>query len=768
MDIGACINRIEKYLKKENVQPYIVDVQTPEQMSSICTRFKVGDNIFISAGEFCNKDEFLRVDDLLHAMSNENGVVFVTGLSSYLKLQGEHKLKETIKNILSMSIQGHVVVLTYQCKKFLEFNDPRLKNRNCILEGEGKKTSLVFTTKDIASLIGKNVVDGIHNLATEIESIDCDKLYIVTSKNSNTFPLSLLPITELNKAYTALCMIDSLSSSVAESFGTEEQWKYALDKIDEYKSWHNLIDAEFSNHSALEFVVSSYSSFDEDKKWLYFIALKMFGTPNNWALSIAVNNATTYKTFVKQVFRALLTISHKDKNYWQCYKQRKELVKQISPSLEDVTEYCKLVVGKEKDAICYLTDNTQKERKLIFELLDKYGLEYSKEELLRILSSVYPDLRQYLSDYHFNIPLLDNYFSQYKYQKVINKVFPEFVELVDEQAEKREYNLLLQPRTSVVHNLDKNGAQLYFVDAMGVEYLGYIMYLCKELGLATKVFVCSCELPSVTECNKEFIDEFSNCQAPMVPIKDLDEIKHHGEGDFDYQKTKIPVYLSRELEIIREFIEKIKAKLVDETIEKAVVIADHGASRLAVLNGSDNLIAMENKAEHSGRCCLKSAVDTKPSCATDAGDYWSLANYDRFKGGRRANVEVHGGATLEEVTVPVIEITNKAEEIEVYLMKVDSDTIDFSKTPEISVSFRKKAVIKVFTSKQVSNLSVSIAGYHYKGVPQGDNYYVVEMPDIKRAKMYELDVYADGEIVASNLSLKVISEGMGTSGKGIL
>ena len=37
-------------------------------------------------------------------------------------------------------------------------------------------------------------------------------------------------------------------------------------------------------------------------------------------------------------------------------------------------------------------------------------------------------------------------------------------------------------------------------------------------------------------------------------------------------------------------------------------------------------------------------------------------------------------------------------------MKVDSDTIDFSKTPEIPVSFRKKAVIKVFTSKQVSNL----------------------------------------------------------------
>ena len=42
---------------------------------------------------------------------------------------------------------------------------------------------------------------------------------------------------------------------------------------------------------------------------------------------------------------------------------------------------------------------------------------------------------------------------------------------------------------------------------------------------------------------------------------------------------------------------------------------------------------------------------------TKENGYWVLANYDRFKGGRPANIEVHGGATLEEVTVPVIEIT---------------------------------------------------------------------------------------------------------------
>ena len=34
--------------------------------------------------------------------------------------------------------------------------------------------------------------------------------------------------------------------------------------------------------------------------------------------------------------------------------------------------------------------------------------------------------------------------------------------------------------------------------------------------------------------------------------------------------------------------------------------------------------------------------------------YAVLANYERFKGSRAANLEVHGGATLEEVLVPVI------------------------------------------------------------------------------------------------------------------
>ena len=79
------------------------------------------------------------------------------------------------------------------------------------------------------------------------------------------------------------------------------------------------------------------------------------------------------------------------------------------------------------------------------------------------------------------------------------------------------------------------------------------------------------------------------------------------------------------------------------------MISDHGASRLAVINNQELSYEMAESGKHSGRCCPKSETDTQPECATESDNYWVLANYGRFKGSRKGDVEVHGGATLEEV-----------------------------------------------------------------------------------------------------------------------
>lgn len=769
MGIDSAIKKIDKYLSKENVQPLLVDVQNTQDMQAIRMHYNVGNVTFIAANKFCPKDELPQMEALFNELLGKPDTIFVTGLSVYLKLNGEQYLKRNLKNILSMSPVGHVVLLTYQCKKHLSFPDPRLNNRIIILNStEDARSSLVFTSDQLAPQKGTvKILCGIDQL-TILEESAAGPVYVITSKTRDHFPLSLIDITTLSKSYDVLCSIDQTTAVLDEALGTETQWAYALRQFVGKNSWAEAVDSAYGNHRSLELAMTNYLSFDDDQQWFYFAALKIYGAPNNWCLNKAVRASDQSKDLVRQLYRSILSIKPKDKDFESYFQQRKQLLKQVGNPLDEVVDYCRIVLSKGKSALCYLTDSTEKEREQIFFLLDRYGMEFTKEDLIGILQLVYPDLAAYLSEYRFEQDLPNQYFELYKYQKIINKILPAFEDLVIEQAEKREYNLFLSPRTSLVEKIDKTDAQLYFMDAMGAEYLGFILAVCRELHLMIKITLCRSELPSITSRNKEFLDAFAGGKHPIISIKEIDEIKHHGKGNYDYQQTKLPLHLSRELDIIREVLTKIKEKLLAGTIKKAIMISDHGASRLAVIHETENIWEMAEKGEHSGRCCLKSEIDEQPPYATDAGDFWALANYDRFKGGRKANVEVHGGATLEEVAVPVIELTFHPGEIEVRIMPVDAEAFNFNTVPEITVSFRKKAAVKIYISEMQPDIRIQIDGMGYDAKMVDNNYYIVDMPDIKRPETYSVDVYSGDNPIAMQLPLKVKSEGMGSSNKGIL
>lgn len=768
MALDAVIKKIDRHLKKDFVQPLIVDVQNSEDFQVIRQHYNVGSNVFLSVGVYCGKDADPQLDRLYADLSHKEGIIFLTGLSVFLKLQGEQYLKDGIKTLLSLSTKGHVVVLTYQCRKYLSFSDPRLQNRIVVVDGiEGSSPSLIFTAEKFKSQKDKTAFAGIDALSS-IEEMTADTISVYTKKERSSYPLSLIYISDRNKAYDMLCDVDGTTISLKSALGNEEQWTFALEQFNGKSSWADVINSQFGNRKALDLVLQNYAFFSPEQKWLYFIALKLYGCTNNWCIHTAANAANSAEELVRQIYRSILSADPSNKDFEKLYSQRKQILNQLGNPLEEVIDFCKVVISKGGNAIYYLTDNTQKEKELIFTLLDQYGQKYGKQTVVEILKLVYPDLAAYLSSYNFHNDLLNSYFEQYRYQKVINRVLPEFEAIVVEQAEKREYNLILQPRASVVESIDKSGTQLYFMDAMGVEYLSFILAQCKELNLLLKITICRCELPSTTSQNKDFLEYFQNGEHPIVSIKDIDEIKHHGKDNYDYQQTKLPIHLAKELDIIKVVLERIKEKLASGTIKKAVMIADHGASRLAVIHGTETLWEMPEKGKHSGRCCLKSDIDEQPAYATDAGDFWALANYDRFKGSRKANVEVHGGATLEEITVPIIELTYTPDRIEVRILPVSNANADFSAIPEIEVSFRKKAAARIYISANVSDVSVRIDGKTYDAQAVEPNYFYVEMPDIRRPKTYYADVYAGDNLIAERLPIKVKSEGMGSNSKSIL
>lgn len=761
MPLNSYIEKIDRYLARDEHMPLVVDVQNASDLSELVLHYNVGRNLLVRASAYSAPDSFPRLESLLNDLTTKENVSIVTEVSSFLKLEGERELQRFLRQFLNTSIAGHAVLITYQCRRFLSLNDPRLSRRIIIVEGDVQRVpSIVFAASDLLPPRGCVVAKGLESLASIVEASSADTAYILTGKRTEAFPHALYSLSSLRDAYDALVLRDTMVSALPKSAGTESQWSYALGLLSDHESWVDVIDDLFGDHRQLDNVLAGYEHFSAEKQWLYFIALKLYGARNNWCLNVAAKCACDMATFVRQIYRCILDKDVGDSDFWACYDSRKDVLRQMGDSGAELAAYCKIVLSKGRNAICYLTDNTQKEQETLFAVLDQYGLEIERERLSTLLEKVCPALHDYLQPYFFGNELLDRYFQDYKYQKVVNKILPSFEALVEEQAQKREYNSILPPRAAVLERLNRQDSQLYFMDAMGVEYLGFILASCRALGLTANVSVCAAELPTITSRNKEFVAAFENSARPTAFIRELDDIKHHGKYDYDfYKNSKLPIHLIRELEVIRNVLQKIKADLDDGKIRRAFMIADHGASRLAVLHGTENRWKMSEKGLHSGRCCPKSDIDAQPDFAADAGDFWAMANYDCFKGGRKANTEVHGGATLEEVCVPVIELVARNVLPEILLTAMDKDAPNPGEIPEIKVSFRKKAVLKVFSTAAVQNMRIVVNGTSYAATELGNNFYQVDMPDLKKPGNYDADVYSENEQIAEGLRFAVQKEG---------
>ena len=761
MSLNQYMQKIDRYLLKDECLPLIVDVQNDEEQRALVQHYNVGETVLLTASNYCAQDEMPRLDTLLNDMTSKKAVMVVTGVTTFLKLEGAQALQRFLRQLLTMCIPGHVLFITYQCKQFLPVSDIRLGRQILVINGAEKKVpDIVFTAPGISLPESSASIQGLENFA-EVAQVDfADAIYVITKKKKSAFPKALYCLSSIENAYDALIRKDPVTRILPKSLGTEAEWSYALQLFKNKSSWADVIDENFGGPNMLEHVLSNYENFSTDRRWLYFVALKLYGAKGNWCLMTAAQLASDMDDFTKQVYYCLLDKSIEDEDFWECYESRKNVLREIGITGPELTSYCKVVFIKGIYTICYLTDNTQKEQETIFAFLDQYGLEIEKTKLMEILKKVYPALYEYLLPYDFKNDLLNQYFQDYKYQKVINKLLPEFVVKVEKQAQERAYNHLLHPRSSVIEQLDKKDAQLYFMDAMGVEYLHYILSVCKELHLLADIKVCVAELPSITSQNKEFLDSFSDSGHPIISIKDIDDIKHHGKYDYDfYKNSKLPIYLSKELEVIRNVLVKIKNDLSEGKMKRAFLIADHGASRLAVLHDTENVWEMSEKGQHSGRCCPKSDVDERPAFAADAGNFWALANYDRFKGGRKANVEVHGGATLEELCVPVIELTYLTAKPEILLMSVEKQETRLHETPIIAVSFRKKAALKIFSSIPLKNVSVVINGNSYSAEDCDGRFYRVELPELKKSNIYYADVYAGDNEIAEHLPFIIQKEG---------
>jgi hypothetical protein len=263
--------------------------------------------------------------------------------------------------------------------------------------------------------------------------------------------------------------------------------------------------------------------------------------------------------------------------------------------------------------------------------------------------------------------------------------------------------------------------------------------------LSIRVSIARAELPTITSINRGFFDTW---QGRKEKNDELDDTKHGDSGGYNFTDNELPIHLAKELDIITAMIDKAATELAFRRCKRILIVSDHGASRLAVLRRKEEKYDTDTMGEHSGRCCKLFQPYDLPFAAEENG-YLVLADYGRFKGSRAANVEVHGGASLEEVVVPVIELSLKDGSVTVKLVE-----------ETVTVDFRTGTEIKLFFNSPVQNISAVLNGKRYSASQIDVNHCSVKLPDTKRAGDYPADIYAGDNLIGT-----IMIKAQGKTGK---
>lgn len=756
--MDQCFDRIEAYCQKEITgHPLLVNTENAHDFQCLVKRMQLdGNKTCVFVHDYCGKG--LPQIDALFRDVKKKGCFVVIGLSSYVMLLGKKRAEELMARLQELSVAGHVIVLLSHMKEIRLSRmqqDQHLSYRVLLLEGDPTPLPSIYLASPEENSFGQLVLPNIQALLEKLEQYDPvggeTSFAVRTSLHKEVFSESMYSIRSSKGIYKELLRaFPVLKGDLEESWGAKEDWERFAQEWKECLSWGALAEKHFGIDAHFSAILErEYEQADAYETWLYWLLLKVQGASEDAYLSYALGKSRHWQDLWEHIFLSLSSLSFQMREFEKYCEGRKRLLEGQAIPATWVSEYQDAIAQKGRDAIWYLFAGTAWEEKMLFQCLADY--DYTKEEVMGVLKTHFPDLFAYMKSFTFTmhqkvperlVPLLTKYFDDYKWQKLMNHLTPDFKAQVNTLAEHRVYNQF-PIRSLALSQMKKENTMMYFVDALGVEYLSYISEKCKTYGLLLSIQVVHGELPSITSQNTEFMN------ADVTNIKDLDALKHESQT-YNYEKQKIPLHLVAELKAIDGVLQTIRDGLLMKEMKSAIIISDHGATRLAVLNDEEygaEFIVGESKGQYSGRCCQVEEDPGIPFAAYENG-YAVLANYMRFKGSRKADVEVHGGATLEETLVPLLQIS----------LKPKDPMVEFQPT---LVQLRKKEVgeLLLVTNFDMADPYIIVNGKIYRGkLDTHRRRAIIPLPDMKRTHDYMADIYDGDTLLKEQVAFHVKKE----------
>lgn len=682
--IESCLSHIGEFSNSSSTgYPIVVDVENYADYASLRTSLCAdASKACIRVSDHTHGNGFPDILGVLEAADKaDNSVVW--GISQSSMLKGEEALVSDLRRIIDRSVRGHVFVVLTHCSGLLDkyfARDPRRDRRIVVVDGKRCDLPTIRFVRKGDDCDGAHV-DGMKGLLKKLEDMSGESMArnpvisVVMPYDADLFGRSKYAIQDHGDVFVVLVDKYVEIKRVADkSWASCEQWEWLRGQSKSHADFSSLVAQRWGSTRGLcQKIDDVFHNQSSNERWLLWLAMRVFGEGAGTYLGFSLDQTTSCEAWIRRVYHALADVARSDSRFESFFAQRLELLKLLPANSTEMQFYCQSVAERYgKDAVYYLSDSTDHERRQWMKTIDEN--DWTDAEIEKAIAHASRELSYYIEPFVFdsynshlkndNISLADDltyYFNRYKYQKIRNCIDDDFIEYVDKYAIERPYNKL-RCRSAVTRTIDKDGVQAYFIDALGAEHLGYIQAKCREYGMISDIQIVRCELPSITSINKEFKESFETRD-----VKDLDDLKHHSTI-YLYERCQLPIHLFEELKVIDKELRNIRDLLRSHGAQKAVIFSDHGASRLAVIYRHENeKIELEEKGKHSGRCCRCEQNPNLDQAAYENG--WAvLANYERFKGGNKAQVEVHGGASLEEVVVPIVTLTLRPEKVEYHLV----------------------------------------------------------------------------------------------------
>jgi hypothetical protein len=632
--------------------------------------------------EFCETNDTMpNLKRLRSALKKEKQTICVFPLSEYLRLHPE-TAASIITNLLSMEYPNndahtmHVYFPMYRISSVMRNianTDPRKKNSFLYLQtGEEQDFQLTVIQNSLNVHVGGNEIFGMKSYLQYWEQ-NPDKPLVLHTQNAihigqnHFFDNVKVIVTPFD-----LCkdQIDDLPAALQEEMGTQEYWYSFAEKASTAGSFEEVCGlCLMTNRYSLE-LFENWSVLTPFKKWVLWLWTK--ARNEKGYLYECAAHCKNVDGFITELYAGIAEYVGTD-DYVQKYKERRNAIKSMKTTPPEAF-IAMLQTLALINAIACLTNLTDIERKMVFNIIK--GVSYDdRMPYIDALKTVYPELAYYLNnDLSENSAGLTQlhyeYFAEYKWLKATDTITRAFVDTVRAIAKQRGESIyLLPPRNQLVTEMYDDHTMILFVDGMGIEYADYLAFLFADLDQAKYRFSIKagyCNLPTITEINKDFLHERQMIEPPM---RELDEHKH--------ANCIYPENVIKELDILRTVKDRALSAL-SGTITRIIIATDHGTSRMAVRIRNTEFDNVLPKPEGSsvykhGRFCEKNPDGAEYETAISYEGKLIFADYSRFVQFGAPIDEIHGGASLEEWMVPVAVIEStydalKKEKVEIELL----------------------------------------------------------------------------------------------------